>query len=124
MSLPIERARQLRQNLTDAERLVWARLRGRRFAGYKFRRQIPLGKYILDFVCFDQRLIIELDGGQHTLQKEYDDVRTAWLESQGFRVLRFWNHDVLEDWDTVEEEIWRRLKENEVVGSEARRKPK
>ncbi|MGC3972104.1 MAG: DUF559 domain-containing protein [Pirellulales bacterium] len=92
-------------------RLVWFHLRSRRFGKFKFRRQVSLGDYIVDFVCFDQRLIVELDGGQHTLQRDYDARRTSWLESQGFCVVRFWNHDVLEDWETVAEAIWRALHE-------------
>ena len=106
---PTERARQLRKNLTEVEQFVWAKLRSRRFAGYKFRRQMPIGPYIADFVCLEARLILELDGGQHMEQKQYDMARTQWLQSQGFEVLRFWNHEVLEDWETVEEEIYRRL---------------
>ncbi len=104
-----DRARELRKNLTDTERLLWAALRGRRFAGFKFRRQMPLGSYIVDFVCLDRRLVIELDGGQHTQQADYDQRRTDWLRSQGFRVIRFWNHEVLQDWETVAEVIWREL---------------
>src|SRR6266436_5717158 len=101
MGKPLDHARELRQSLTDAERFVWARLRNRRFVQFKFRRQVPLGSYVVDFVCFEQKLIVELDGGQHTLQREYDAKRTLWLESEGFRVIRFWNHDVLQDWETV-----------------------
>lgn len=108
--MTLDHARQLRQNQTDTEQFVWTRLRDRRFAEYKFRRQVPIGNYVVDFVCLEQRLIIELDGGQHTLQREYDAQRTLWLSSQNFRVVRFWNHDVLGDWQTIEEEIWRRLR--------------
>lgn len=107
--MSLERARQLRRNLTDTERFVWQRLRSRRFAGFKFRRQMPVGPYIVDFVCLSRRLILELDGGQHADQKEYDARRTSWLESQGFEVLRFWDHEVLQEWEAVEEAIWRRL---------------
>jgi very-short-patch-repair endonuclease len=111
MNQPRDRARRLRQNLTDAERLVWSKLRSRRFADFKFRRQMPLGDYIVDFVCFERRVIIELDGGQHNEpeHRSYDEQRTAWLQSQGFRVLRFWNHEVFQDWETIEEVIWRAL---------------
>jgi very-short-patch-repair endonuclease len=104
-----QRARELRTNQTDTESLVWAALRSRRFAGYKFRRQVPLGHYIVDFVAFQSRLIVELDGGQHIERADYDARRTAWLESQGFRVLRFWDHEVFEDWATIEEVLWRAL---------------
>lgn len=110
-----DRARELRRNLTDVERLLWSRLRGRRFAGYKFRRQMTIGRYVVDFVCLERRLILELDGGQHSERKQYDAARTAWLNSQGFEVLRFWNHETLEDWDAVEEVIWRWLQRDTVV---------
>ena len=109
MPAPEDYARELRRRQSETERLVWSRLRDRRFKAHKFRRQVALGSYIVDFVCFDERLIVELDGGQHTLQRPYDAERTARLESQGFRVLRFWNHDVWKDWDTVAEVIWRAL---------------
>jgi very-short-patch-repair endonuclease len=112
MPRSLKHARELRQALTEAEQFVWRRLRNRRFAQYKFRRQVPLGAYILDFACFDKKLVIELDGGQHTLQRSYDSERTRWLESQGFRVVRFWNHEVLGDWETVEEMIWRELQKD------------
>jgi very-short-patch-repair endonuclease len=70
---------------------------------------VPLGPYIVDFVCFERQLILELDGGQHTLQRDYDAHRTRLLESQGFRLLRFWNYEVLDDWEAVEEGIWNAL---------------
>jgi very-short-patch-repair endonuclease len=98
-------ARHLRKNLTDAERRLWWRLRGEQLGGARFRKQAPIGKYVVDFVCFERKLIIELDGGQHAARVEKDEVRTAWLESQGFRVLRFWNHLIFEDIDPVLEAI-------------------
>lgn len=88
-------ASQLRTNATDAEKRLWQALRNRQLAGYKFRRQLPIPPYIADFVCLEQCLIIELDGGQHADALSYDTARTAFLEQQGFRVLRFWNNDVL-----------------------------
>jgi very-short-patch-repair endonuclease len=100
-----DRARALRGNQTDVERLVWFRLRNRKFSGFKFRRQVPIGPYIADFVCYDRRLIVELDGEQHAAQRDYDARRTDWLEGQGFRVMRFWNFEVHEEWDVVEEAI-------------------
>ena len=106
MSVNRSRARALRQRMTDVESFVWTKLRNRRFEGFKFRRQVALGKYIVDFVCFPRRLVLELDGGQHSTQQAYDAERTRWLESQGYRVLRYWNHEVLQDWDTIEEVIW------------------
>ena len=98
-------ARTLRTNLTDAERLIWRHLRAGRFAGHKFKRQQPLGSYIVDFVCFEAMLIVELDGGQHADQVTEDAERSAWLESQGFRVLRFWNNDVLSNTEGVLERV-------------------
>jgi very-short-patch-repair endonuclease len=91
--------------MTDAERHLWSHLRRRQLVEAKFRRQASIGRYIVDFVCFEEKLIIELDGGQHTEQVEYDEQRTSWLNSQGFRVLRFWNHEVFEDLDSVLEVI-------------------
>jgi len=87
-------ARQLRRNMTDAERMLWHHLRAHRLGGQKFRRQQPLGPYVLDFVHFGARLIIEADGGQHS-ESQHDALRDAWLKGQGFRVLRFWNNDIL-----------------------------
>ena len=94
-------ARHLRQSFTDAERSLWRILRNRHLAGHKFRRQSPIGPYIVDFVCFEQRLIIEVDGGRHQSQVDDDNVRTEWLESQGFKVLRFWNSEALGNIDGV-----------------------
>jgi very-short-patch-repair endonuclease len=96
-----DRARQLRKNLTDAERRLWARLRRRQLDGCQFRRQAPIGPYIVDFACFSRRLVVEVDGGQHALRMGQDAKRTAWLESQGFEVLRLWNNDVLANTDAV-----------------------
>ena len=89
------KAKVLRKQQTDAERLLWRHLRDRRFVGYKFRRQVAIGNYIADFVCLKYLLIIEVDGGQHLEQLRYDDIRTCYLESLGFRVIRFWNNEVL-----------------------------
>ena len=80
---------------TDAKKAIWRQLRNRQVGDYKFRRQVPLGPYIVDFVCFEQRLVVEIGGGQHQAQADYDNERTEWLKSQGFRVLRFWNNEVL-----------------------------
>lgn len=101
----LRNARRLRKNQTDAEQCLWQRLRGRSLAGLKFRRQHPIGPYICDFVCVDQKLIIEIDGGQHTSNREKDAARTAYLQSQGFRVVRFWNHEVLAATEAVLEKI-------------------
>ena len=99
-------ARNLRKNLTEAEKLIWRRLRNRQLAGCKFRRQHPIGPYIVDFVCLAQKLVIELDGGQHMTAIGYDTKRSEFLEGKGYRVLRFWNHDVFTDTDTVLQTIY------------------
>jgi very-short-patch-repair endonuclease len=99
-------ARELRKNMTDKERLLWSKLRGKQFGGFKFRKQAPIGEFIADFVCFDRKVIVELDGDQHAVSVEADKKRSEWLHSQGFRVLRFWNHEILEDADMVMEAIW------------------
>jgi very-short-patch-repair endonuclease len=98
-----ERARQLRAQTTAAERRLWWRLRARQLDSYKFRRQYAIGRYIADFACRAQHLVVELDGGGHgNDQAELNDAeRTAWLEKSGYRVLRFWNFDVLSDIDHV-----------------------
>lgn len=93
--MSLQHARELRKNATDCERLLWLHLRAGRLQGFKFKRQQPLGNYIVDFVCFQTRLIVEADGGQHNEQTEYDTHRDNWLRSQGFNVLRFWNNDIL-----------------------------
>ncbi|WP_303905497.1 endonuclease domain-containing protein [Thiohalomonas denitrificans] len=100
-----EFARQLRRNMTDAERRLWRHLRLRQLAGCKFRRQCPIGRYIVDFVCFEQTLVIELDGGQHAEQTAQDARRDAWLKMQGYQVLRFWNNEVLQETEVVLEVI-------------------
>jgi very-short-patch-repair endonuclease len=105
------KARELRRNPIDAECMLWRHLRLRQLEGYKFRRQQPLGPYIVDFICLEKRLVVEVDGGQHSSQSEYDKDRGRWLESQGFRVLRFWNHEVLKDIDAVKEVIWQALRQ-------------
>ncbi len=89
-------AKNLRKRTTEAENLLWRRLRGKQIEGFKFRRQEPIGSYIVDFVCFEKKIIVELDGSQHAqeVQKENDSERTEWLEKEGFKVLRFWNNEV------------------------------
>jgi very-short-patch-repair endonuclease len=98
-----ERARELRQNQTDAERLLWSRLRGRRLGGCKFKRQVPIGPYIADFVCDDAWLIIELDGGHHNRDQvvKRDRRRTAELDGRNYLVVRFWNYEVKTELDSV-----------------------
>ena len=107
--MPNLNARRLRKNPTDAEQKLWRHLRLRQMGEHKFRRQQPLGPYIVDFICFEKRMIIELDGSQHAEHSNYDAERTAWLEKQGFRVLRFWNNDVLTNIASAKEAIWKEL---------------
>ena len=95
--------------MTDAEKRLWSRLRSGGLDGVRFRRQAPIGRYFADFVCYERKLIIEVDGGQHALDVERDKARTRWLESQGFHVVRFWNNDVLANTDGVLMEIQRVL---------------
>ena len=102
----IKRARALRKTSTDAEALMWSRLRNRQFRNLKFRRQVPLGPYVVDFYCHELRLVLELDGGQHS--EEVDRPRTRWLEGEGYRVVRYWNHDVMENTDGVLAELEQR----------------
>ena len=100
---PTVLAKGLRRKETEAEQILWSLLRSKQLNGVKFRRQQPLGDYIVDFVSFDKQLVIETDGGQHNAEPtiEQDELRTKWLESQGFRVIRFWNHDVMKNTDGV-----------------------
>src|SRR5262245_3530455 len=103
------RAKALRNNPTDAEHILWQHLRLRQLGGHKFRRQQPLGHYIVDFVCLEKRLVIEVDGGRHNTQKSYDKKLDTWLEQRGFRVLRFWNNEVMQNIEAVKEAIWQAL---------------
>ena len=100
--------RKLRGQMTDAEKRLWQRLRGRQMAGFKFRRQHPFMDYVLDFVCLETRLAVELDGSQHQ-DNLRDRVRDQRLHEAGFRVLRFWNNQVLEETDAVADAIWAAL---------------
>ena len=106
----LSRAREMRREPTEAERVMWRLLRDRQFRGLKFRRQLPIGRYVADFACLDPRVIIECDGGQHA-ESAYDAERDAWLRSEGFRVIRFWNDAVLREtegvWDTLLHELRR-----------------
>jgi very-short-patch-repair endonuclease len=95
--------------MTNAEQALWKSLRMRQMAEAKFRRQQPIGPYIVDFVSFGSRLVVEADGGQHAQQADSDAKRTAWLEGQGFRVLRFWDHEILQTPDAVKRVIWEAL---------------
>jgi very-short-patch-repair endonuclease len=93
----IERSRLLRKKPTEAEKKLWGILRNRRFHGFKFHRQYCLFNYILDFVCFEKKLIIELDGNHHLAEVEYDLIRDNYFKGAGFTVLRFWNHEVFQE---------------------------
>ena len=99
------KARQLRRDQTDAEQRLWARLRDRQLYGAKFRRHHPIGPFVADFCCAQRKLVVELDGGQHAEEAASDEKRSRFLEVQGYRVLRFWNHDVLKNTDAVLERI-------------------
>src|SRR5690348_14675239 len=96
-----DRARRLRRDDTDAEARLWNALRDRRLGRWKWRRQVPAGPFILDFVCVDAGLVVEADGGQHSERADYDARRSAWLEARGLTVLRFWNSDILTNRDGV-----------------------
>ena len=100
-----ERARDLRKNPTEAEGLLWQNLRRRQLGGFRFGRQHAIGPYIVDFYCFEERVAIEVDGGQHSGQAAYDAGRTSFLESEGLRVLRFWNNQVLGEVEAVKHMI-------------------
>jgi very-short-patch-repair endonuclease len=98
-------ARTLRRSSTDAENLLWRRLRRKELAGHKFRRQQPVDNFIVDFICFEKRIVIEVDEGQHSIER--DDERENYLTRNGFKVLRFWNNEVLQNIEGVLEEIER-----------------
>lgn len=98
-------ARKLRKTSTDAENLLWGYLRSKQLAGYKFKRQEPVDNYIADFVCYEVRIIIEVDGGHHALRETEDKKRDEYIKSNGFKVLRFWNNEVLGNIEGVLETI-------------------
>ncbi len=102
-------AASLRRNMTDAERAIWYAVRDRRLAGCKFRAQSTLGPFVADFLCVERRLIVEIDGGQHN--EEVDAARTRYLKRRGYRVIRFWNNDVLQNLDGVLQVLLMKLEE-------------
>lgn len=112
-----ELARQMRSSPSEAEKLLWSRLRAHRLDGRKFRRQHAMGRYVVDFVCLDSHLILEVDGDSHgeDAAEARDEARTAWLLTQGFRVLRFWNYDVLTNIDGIVETIFNDLNRDAVT---------
>jgi adenine-specific DNA-methyltransferase len=120
--MSIARARTLRAAMTDAERRLWSRLRDHRLTGWHFRRQHPIGPYVADFICLPAKLVIELDGGQHAAER--DAARTACLEEQGFRVLRFWNDQVLRETTAVLQVIAQALQESQVARPPPRPSPR
>jgi very-short-patch-repair endonuclease len=91
----------LRKGQTEAERKLWSRLRAKQTEGKKFRRQQPIGTYIVDFICFEKKVIIELDGGQHMQQSSKDQIRDRWFKAQGYKVLRFWDNEIFENFTGV-----------------------
>lgn len=101
----IKFARQLRHQQTEVEQKLWFHLRNREFLNHKFRRQHPIGSYIVDFCCIEKRLIVELDGSQHLAQQTKDAGRTHYLQSQGYRVIRFWDNEIFNQLDGVLETI-------------------
>lgn len=109
-------ARELRNNATEAEKLLWRYLRRRQLNGFKFRRQRPMGKYVCDFVCLEAGVIVELDGAQHVADARYDANRDAYLKQHGYRVLRFWNGQVFSETEAVVETICQALHRPEMDG--------
>jgi len=109
-ALTVNNARALRKRMTDAEMLLWRHLRSRNMNGLKFRRQHCIGHYIADFACVEKKLIIEVDGGQHAEDFDQDAVRTKFLNSKGWTVVRFWNNEVLQATEAVFEAIYNAIK--------------
>ena len=101
----VKRAKELRRNMTDAERALWARIRAEQIEGFKFRKQAAIDDYIVDFLCLERMLVVEVDGGQHAIRKAEDDARTLALGMMGYRVIRFWNNEVLRNIEGVLEVI-------------------
>ncbi len=107
----LRRARQMRREPPDSERKFWSLVRGRRFGGFKFRRQVWIGTFIVDFVCEQPKLVVEIDGGQHATQLSYDLARARNFEARGYRVVRFWSNDVLARTEAVQERLLQVLAE-------------
>ena len=117
-----ENARRLRRNLTDAERRLWHLLRSRQLLHLKFRRQVPLGPWIADFVSYEHKIVVEADGSQH-FDSEHDKMRDIDLAARGFRVLRFWNNDILTNTNEVLERILETIETSPSPGSSLRSEP-
>jgi very-short-patch-repair endonuclease len=109
-----DKVRLLRKNSTDSEKRFWSQLRNRRLNGWKFRRQFPIGQYIVDFECYELKLIVEVDGGQHADQEFYDSKRTEFLKWKGYQVIRFWNNEVLGNLEGVLEALTLTLSQRRV----------
>lgn len=109
----LQHARDMRREPTEPERRLWQKLRRKQLGSYKFRRQHPNGRFILDFYCHEARLVVEVDGDSHAFQEEYDAARTAWLEAQGLHVLRFSNQAVIQNMDGVLQAIFMACKTEE-----------
>jgi very-short-patch-repair endonuclease len=107
---PTKRAQHLRNNPTDAERRLWSHLRLRQLSGFKFTRQRGIGPFVCDFICRERGPVVEVDGGQHATDQERDNRRTNWLAARGYRVIRFWNNDVLGNMDGVLQSIANELR--------------
>ena len=120
----LSRARALRRQASDAEYALWKHLRGRRLKGYKFRRQVVIEPYIVDFLCLETKLIIEADGGQHAEQMAYDARRTATLEGMGYKIMRFWNNEILGELQSVLEQIELALIEDSLDRGASREPPR
>lgn len=108
----LKHAKALRKQMTDAERRLWYRLRAHRFGGYTFKRQVPIGPYVVDFACLGHKLVLESDGGQHA-DSSRDEIRDEWLRQNGFRILLFWNNDVLRQTNAVLEQVLQALEQAE-----------
>ncbi len=120
-----DRARRLRRDETEVERRLWSRLRARQLCDAKFRRQHPIGPFIVDFCCLERRLVVELDGGQHAAQVEADQKRSLFLEHSGYRLLRFWDNQLTEDIEAVLQRISEALSDphlNPLPGRERKKK--
>ena len=113
----LDRARRMRREMTEAELKLWRILRNRSLVGVKFRRQVPIGNYIADFCCLDLNLVVEVDGGQHAEHEVADASRSRFLSQEGFRVLRFWNDQVLNGSEFVVTEILAAISRNELAPS-------
>ena len=111
-------AKRMRSAPTDAEAALWSVLRAKRLGGFKFKRQFQIDRYIVDFVCFERRLVVEADGSQHA-ESEIDKVRDDWLRGQGFVMLRYWNNDILENLEGVRQSILTHLNSSPLAGEDS-----